>query len=178
MRIGIAALGNILMRDDGVGQHLLHHLEAHWELPAGVEALDLGTPGPELADYFAPFSALIVLDAVRAAAPAGQVRLYRRDQLGQIPKGPRMSPHDPGLVEALLKAEFTGEAPADVLLVGVVPQAISPGTELSPAVEAALPQAAAEVVAELSRLGVRAQRRLRPRDDRPFWARSGSNGAF
>lgn len=172
MTIGIVALGNILMRDDGVGQHLLHHLESRWDLPADVETLDLGTPGPELADYFARFSSLIILDAVRAPARAGEVRSYRRHELGQIPKGPRMSPHDPGLVEALLKAEFTGEAPSEVLLVGVVPSEIRPGTELSPAVEAALPAATTAVLAELARLGAWAHHRLRPREDVPFWARS------
>jgi hydrogenase maturation protease len=80
--------------------------------------------------------------------------LTRSEILAAPLLNPRLSPHDPGLREALLTAEFFGEAPRDVLLIGIVPKEIELGTELSAEVAAALPRAAEAAAAELLRLGI------------------------
>ena len=151
----VLGMGCILMRDDGVGPSALAAFESLYELPAGVELLDIGTPGPELAHQIGGYDALIVFDALRVQSPPGTVRCLTRNEILAAPLlNPRLSPHDPGLREALLSAEFFGEAPRDVLLVGIVPKQIELGTELSPEVAAALPRAAEAAAAELLRLGI------------------------
>ncbi|MCL4838983.1 MAG: hydrogenase maturation protease [Thermoanaerobaculia bacterium] len=174
MRTAILALGSVLMSDDGVGPTLLAWLEAHWELPPEVERFDLGTPGPELADWLSGREAVIFLDAARlSGAPPGEVRLFSRRELATLPRGPHLSPHDPGLGEALLKADFAGDGPREAAMVGIVPARIGLGTELSASVAAALPAAAAAVVAELARLGHAAHPRERPEPLRAFWTAGG-----
>jgi hydrogenase maturation protease len=169
-RCAVFALGSVLMGDDGVGASLLAHLEARWELPPEVTLLDLGTPGPDLADWFAGYQAVVVVDALRlAGAPPGTVRELSRAELAQLPRGPRMSPHDPGIGEALLKAELTGEAPRDLVLVGIVPARAELATTLSPPVAAALEEAEARVIALLERWGVAARKRREPLPVRAFW---------
>jgi hydrogenase maturation protease len=97
------------------------------------------------------------------------VHLYRRDDLLKHAPQTRLSPHDPGVKEALQTAEFAGRAPGEVLLVGVVPADTVMGVRLSPALRAAVPYAVAEVLRELERLGSPALPRRAPRAPDIWW---------
>lgn len=185
-RVGILGLGSVLMGDDGVGPYAVELLGAHWRLPPEVSLLDAGTPGPDLGDYLMDFDAVIVVDTVRVGgrpalpsrpglpgrqARPGQLRVFRKAEVMALPTSPRLSPHDPDLRQALLTLELAGRAPEEVLLVGIVPERVELGTELSPHVRAALPAVEAVVVAELRRLGVEPARRERPAEPLVWWER-------
>lgn len=167
------------MGDDGIGPWVVRHLVATWELPSEVSVLDGGTPGPDLVDYLVGREAVILVDAIRGSrAPdekpdekPGTVRVYRKETLSKVPVLPRLSPHDPDLPQALLTAELAGEAPKEVILVGVVPERVEAGTELSDALRAAVPEIEAAVLAELRALGVEPRRRERPLDAEIWWER-------
>ena len=172
-RIAVLGLGNVLMGDDGLGPTVVRRLLARCEFESGVSVLDIGTPGLDLTPYILGLDVLIIVDTVRADAPAGAIRLYRKNELLATPPQPRLSPHDPGLKEALLLLELHGNAPTEVLLVGVVPERSEMGTELSRPVREAVDLAEAEVLQELERLGVPAAPRVPPGDPDLWWA-SGS----
>jgi hydrogenase maturation protease len=168
--VAVLGLGNVLMGDDALGPTVIKVLEAEYEFAPAVSVQELGTPGLDLTPYLAGVDAVIVVDTVRASGAAGQVRLYHRDQiLGHRPQ-PRLSPHDPGLKEALLTVELSGEGPREVLLVGVIPEGVRTG--VSEAVRAAVPQAVSAVVAELGRLGVPPRARPTPTDAELWWERT------
>lgn len=152
--VAVLGLGNVLIGDDALGPTVIKVLEAEYEFAPGVLVQDLGTPGLDLTPYLSDVEALIVVDTVRAIGAVGELRLYRREQILEHPPQPRLSPHDPGLKEALLTMEFSGGGPQEVLLVGVIPGEARTGVGLSPAVRAAVPQAVAKVVEELNRLGL------------------------
>jgi len=152
--VAVLGLGNVLMGDDALGPTVVRRLLAMCEFGPGVSVLDIGTPGLDLTPYILGLDALIIVDTVRSDAPAGTVRLYRKDDLLATPAQPRLSPHDPGLKEAILLLELHGQAPAEVLLVGIVPERVEIGTELSSPVRDALVRAESEVLRELERLGV------------------------
>jgi hydrogenase maturation protease len=99
------------------------------------------------------------------------VRTYRREELLARPLTPRVNPHAPGLQETLLTLELVDRAPGEVLLVGVVPEAVEVGVGLSPAVEAALPVVLERVVTELGRLGATPRRRREPGTADLWWRR-------
>lgn len=170
-RIGLLGLGGVLMGDDGIGPYVVRHLVATWELPPEVSVLDGGTPGPDLVDYLVGREAVILVDAIRGEGEPGAVRLYRKETLARVPVLPRLSPHDPDLPQALLTAELAGEAPEEVVLVGVIPDRVEAGTALSPALRAAVPRIEGAVLDELARLGVQARRRAAPRDAEIWWER-------
>ena len=153
-RIGILSVGNVLMGDDGIGPYVLQILESRYEFPPNVVVHDLGTPGLGITSFFAEYDAVILIDAVRAKGQPGDVRRYRKDQLVRVPIPQRVSPHDPALVEALLFAEFSGKCPQEVLLVGVVPQSVELGCEITPPVRNAAVPAISSILAELTRLGI------------------------
>jgi hydrogenase maturation protease len=118
--------------------------------------------------------ALVLVDTVSAKAPPGTIRLYRREEILKHAPQARLSPHDPALKEALLIAEFAGQAPREVLLVGAVPERTEMGVGLSPAVREAVDPAAREVLKELERLGRPAARRQNPAAPEVWWEERGA----
>jgi hydrogenase maturation protease len=168
-RIGVFGLGNVLMGDDAVGPYVVEVLRASYEFPDDVAVLDLGTPGLDLTPYVAGMEALVLVDAVKAQAPAGTVRQWRRDEILRTPPAPRLSPHDPGVKEALLIAEATGQAPREVLLVGIVPEKTETGIGLTPAVREAVDWAVIAVLIEMERLGAPGRPRERPAPRNVWW---------
>jgi hydrogenase maturation protease len=168
-RVAVIGLGNVLMGDDAFGPWVVETLLAEYDFRTDVSVLDLGTPGLDLLPYVADLEALVLVDTVRSEAPPGTVRLYRRDEILRHAPQPRLSPHDPGVKEALLSAEFAGRGPRDVLLIGVVPKDASMAVRLSPPLRAAVPLAAAAALQELERLGAPATRRAEPRPPDIWW---------
>jgi hydrogenase maturation protease len=168
-RISILGIGNVLTGDDGVGSTVVRTLEAEYALPEDVELLDAGTPGLDLTAYITGRAAVIFVDAVKAQGAPGELRCY--DKAALLRKAPvlAMSPHEPGLREALMNAEFIGGAPPVATLVGVIPTATAFGIGLSAPVRAAVPAAVDRVLEELRALGVEPVRRVPPRTPDLWW---------
>jgi len=151
--IRILGVGNVLCTDDGLGPFAIKVLEAQYEFPEGVEVIDVGTPGLDFTPYLADARMVIVLDTVKAEEPAGTLRLLRDREIVANPPPSRMSPHEPGLREALMATELTDSSPQEILLIGVVPEGTGQGTRLSRPVGDAVPKVVEAVVEELTRLG-------------------------
>lgn len=173
MRIGVIAVGNVLQGDDAVGPHVLAVLRATYRLPPEVEAIDAGTPGLDLSAYLEGFDAAVVIDAVRARGRPGEVRRYARAELLAVPKaGPTLSPHDPGLADAVRTLSFHGRGPRDLVLVGVIPERIETRLGVGAPVRAAIPAAIDAVLAELARLGTPAFARVPSVEPDLWWERA------
>jgi len=154
MDIRILGLGNVLMGDDGLGPHVVRTLEATYAFPPGVTLIDAGTPGLDLLPFLIDADVVIIVDTIRAEAPAGTVKEYDRDQLLKHLPLSRVSPHDPGVKQTVLALEFSGRAPKEILVLGVVPERIEPGTELSAPVRRAAAVIADRVRCRLEDLGL------------------------
>ena len=152
-RILVLGIGNVLMGDDALGSHVIQELEARYDFPDEVSLIDAGTPGVDLTAYMAGHDVLLVVDVVRAEGRPGEFRHYDKAKLLEKAPVVAMSPHEPGLREALLTADFMGVAPAEVKLIGVIPEVVDLGVRLSEAVRSALPRVLEEVVAELAARG-------------------------
>ncbi len=172
MRISIIGIGNVLAGDDAIGPTVVRVVEARYELPESVQVIDAGTPGYDLTAFLVGLDAVVLVDAVKAKGTAGEVRTY--DKAGLLEKKPilALSPHEPGVREALLNADFMGVTPAVVRLVGVVPARTETGIGLSDAVRAAVPAAVAQVARELAALGVELRERAPPRPPDLWWERT------
>ena len=165
----VLGLGNVLMADDALGPVVIAHLQAGWTFPDDVEVEDLGTPGLDLHPHLAGKQALIIVDTVRTDAAPGTLRLYAKDDLLRHAPGPRVSPHDPGLKEALLSLQFAGQEPETVVLVGVAPGDTSGNVGLTPPVAAAVDAAVTAVIAQLRDLGHAVERRDPPAAPDLWW---------
>lgn len=148
----VLGLGNTILRDEGLGVRAVERLRERYALPAAVEAREGGTLGLHLLPALAGVRSLLIVDAVRAAAPpASLVRLEGE----AVPRAldHRLSLHQLALPELLAVGAFEGSRPERVVLWGMVPAAIEPGLELSPPVAAALDALAAAVAGELAGWG-------------------------
>jgi len=158
--VRVLGLGNVLMGDDALGPWVIHHLEATYAFPPEVEVVDVGTPGLDLIPYIAGPCGIILVDTVHAkGAPPGSIRVYDRDQLVKFAPKPRLSPHDPGVTEAILAVEMAGEPPAFVTLVGVVPGCVATGAGMTAPLQNAVERAAGVIVVDLLARGFDVRRR-------------------
>lgn len=157
------------MGDDALGPWVIQQLEAEYEFPEGVSLVDVGTPGLDLIPYVTGPAGVLLVDTVKSGGAPGEIRVYDRDELLKHAAKPRLSPHDPGLSEALLALELAGTPPRFVRLVGVVPEAVETGVGLSAAVAKAVPLAAQAVVRELALLGFAAGKRSAVSRPAPWW---------
>jgi hydrogenase maturation protease len=167
--IRILGVGNVLCTDDGLGPYAIKVLEAEFEFPDGVEVIDVGTPGLDFTPYLADARMVIVLDTVKGDEAPGSLRLLRDREIVAKPPPSRMSPHEPGLREALMATELAEMNPDEMLLIGVIPESTEQGTKLSEAVRAAVPAVVETVVEELERLARPAVRRDPPAELDVWW---------
>jgi hydrogenase maturation protease len=168
--VRVLGLGNVLMGDDAAGPWVVEHLRASYDVGPGVSLTDVGTPGLDLVPHIGGARVVVLVDTVKAAGLAGELRLYRKEEILKHPPGPRTSPHDPGVKETLLYLDMAGQGPEEVLLVGIVPGRVEKGLGLTREVAEAVPAAAEAVVAELRRLGIPVERREGAASARPWWA--------
>ncbi len=130
--IVVLGLGNLLLRDDGVG---VHAVRAFLEVcPANVLAVDVGTAVLRAEHLIESPALLIVFDALRAGGAPGSV--YATDASGVRAEGIRHSLHQVDLLEML--RTLRSRAP-EVLILGAEPKVIDYGCELSASVRAAVP---------------------------------------
>jgi hydrogenase maturation protease len=145
------------MGDDGVGPVVARYLETHYAFPAGVTVEDLGTPSLDLPSYLMDHDTVIFIDAVAGNEAPGTIRKFTRAEIVSVAPGIRISPHEPTINDALIVLDFSGNAPRDVVLIGVVPETLDGGVGLSQPVRDAVPAIAAAVVEELGRRGIRVE---------------------
>jgi hydrogenase maturation protease len=171
-RFAVIGIGNVLTGDDAVGPYVVRALEAAWDLGPDVEVIDAGTPGLDLTAYMAELEGIVLVDAVKARGAPGELRTYGKEEL--LARSPilAMSPHEPGVREALMNAEFIGVSPRFFRLVGVIPESVELGCALSPSVQAAVPGALAKVLDELLALGVAPRERVPPRAPDLWWTKA------
>ena len=168
-RIAVIGLGNVLLGDDGFGPFVIEQLATQWDVPASVTLTDGGTPGLGLVTLLADCDEAILVDCVAASGSPGELRSYADEELRTLPLKPRVSPHDPAVQEALAITQLLGHGPRHVSLIGVIPESLEVGMDLSAPVLASAPAALALVVEALAKAGARPVRRARPRPPDPWW---------
>jgi hydrogenase maturation protease len=126
-RVLVAGIGNVFLGDDGFGVALANRLSA-CELPGGVEVVDFGIRGMDLAWAIqGGYDAVVLLDASpRGGAPGTLYLIEPEVEAGEHPiEGHGM---DPVTVLSLVRA--LGGTPPRTLVVGCEPQTrIDPGDE-------------------------------------------------
>ena len=144
----IVGLGNPLRGDDGVGVRIVQLLAAQ-ELPDGVEVVNGGTQGLELVSLMEGWQQVILVDAANVGKTHGEFVRFRLDEARLLGSDEQVSVHAAGLRDALLLAQALQVLPEEVVIYGVQPANLDWDAELSPQVEAAIPEIAGCILDEL-----------------------------
>ncbi len=149
----VLGLGNILLRDEGLGVWAAESLRRQFEFPPTVAVLEGGTLGLDLLPRLEGVERLLLIDAVKLGREPGEIV---RLEGGGVPAAldVKLSPHQVGVQDLLAVARLTGREPSLVVLWGMEPERLDPGTGFSPKVAAALPHLRDEVLEELRLWGV------------------------
>jgi hydrogenase maturation protease len=151
-KILVLGVGNILLRDEGLGVRTVEYLTERYSVPDRVTMLDGGTGGLALITVIRDYEKIIIVDAVASNSHPGA--LYRIDGRKLKNSPPLMATaHQLGVRDMLAVAELEGVHP-EVVIIGMEPFDISVGLDLSGLVKGKIPEAAAMVVSELGNFGV------------------------
>jgi hydrogenase maturation protease len=147
----IIGLGNSLLRDDAVGLRVARQVRAALSGREDIEVAEEACGGLRLMERMIGFDRAILIDAIRSGRPPGTVlTLDPRDMRTQH----SASSHDVNLPTALALGRRTGaRLPADDRLSVIAIEAEDVetfGEEMTAAVEAAVPSAAARVLTVLA----------------------------
>ena len=143
----VLGIGNVLMGDEGVGVHIIRHLERQ-EIPPGVELLDGGTGSFLLLDPMQRARKVILIDATLDGNPTGTIRRLTPRFSKDYPR--TLTAHDIGLKD-LLDTFYLLDHPVDVVLLAIsIPSFQEVGLELSPEIAARVPEFAQLVLREVA----------------------------
>ena len=121
----ILGLGNTLLGDEGVGVHVVRHLQDMGPALEGVKLLDGGTLSFILAGPIEEAENLIVIDAAQLDCAPGTVRLFEGEDMDRfVLSGRHSSVHEVSLSDLLVIAHLSGRLPRRRALIGVQPELI------------------------------------------------------
>jgi hydrogenase maturation protease len=151
-KILVLGIGNLLLRDEGVGIHVVQELNSRYQFSENVSLVDGGTLGSRLIGVLSECDELIVVDAVKnAGAPGSLYRLEGADlNLKTLTKN---SLHEASFLETLLQCQMLGYQ-FNTVIIGVEPEDISPWSdELTATVKEKVPDLIRAVLDEVTRAG-------------------------
>jgi len=151
-RILVAGIGNVCLGDDGFGCALATRLATR-ELPAGVEVVDYGIRGMDLAYALGDgWDTVVLLDATPRGGDPGTLYVIEPEI---DPDAVAIETHGMDPVKVLAMAQALGSTLPRVLVVGCEPRSVAEGfNDLSEPVRLALDEGA-RLVDELIREEVR-----------------------
>ncbi len=145
----IIGCGNLLLRDEGFGVHLIEYLKQK-RLPPDVELLDGGTAGFDLIDFIQQAGKVVIVDAVKAGGRPGEIYSFRPQDF-ETGSPPKTSLHDITLKDIFQTIRQLGPLPK-IKIFGVEPKDIDCGTELSPQLSQILPKVSELVLREIENI--------------------------
>ena len=142
----IVGVGNILLKDEGIGIHIAHAIQ-QTNVPDNLNVIDGGT-SPDLPYYVKGCDKLIIIDAVRGGGKPGTIYRFHPYDVN-MESLETASVHDLGLEQNLKMMKLMGNEPREVVVIGIEPKEIDWGTELSPELKEKIPEIIKTVLDEI-----------------------------
>lgn len=143
----VLGVGNTILTDEGVGPWVVDRLQELNPEVQGVTWMDGGTLSFSIAASVEDAEYLIVVDATNLKADPGTVQVFVDAEMDRMLSQHGRSVHEVGLMDLMNMARFADRVPRRRALVGIQPEVVDWGTEPSPRVAAAVPEAARAVAA-------------------------------
>ena len=152
--ITLLGVGNILLRDEGVGVRVIERLERDFVFPDNVRLVDGGVLGIRLMGIVADTDILIIIDAVRDRQPPGTRYRLEGDRVPRRVLA-KQSMHQLDLAEVLALCSAAIDKTPETIVIGVEPEDITTmAMELTPTIETQMEPLVFMVLDELERLKI------------------------
>lgn len=148
----VLGVGNILLSDEGFGVRVAEALSQRFRFPDAVEVLDGGTLGIELMRFLDGAQRLILIDAIHGSEP-GSFRIIQGDDV-RLYFQEKVSLHEMGIQEVLASLVVMEKPIAEIVVIGVVPQSLEIGLDLTPLVASRIDEATDSVIRQLHDWGL------------------------
>jgi hydrogenase maturation protease len=127
-RILVIGFGNILLRDEGVGVHVVNNLSTmHW--PRDVEIIDGGTAAFALLQRIRNAAKVIIVDAVLGNGDPGTMYRIKLEDLDWHGYGAH-SLHQCSVME-VLELTYMSEQIPEIVIFGIEPESTEYGLDLT-----------------------------------------------
>ncbi len=128
--ITVIGLGNILMRDEGIGVHTINRFLERYSVPETVEVVDGGTCGLDLMPVIEGRKKVLIVDAVNFDREPGFIGQLVNDE---IPArfSEKASLHHLGLMDVLSIVRLADTLPEEICIIGIQPKTIELGLDMT-----------------------------------------------
>ncbi len=152
----VMGLGNVILRDEGLGVRALQRLTERYALPDEVETIDAGALGLSLLAFLDGVEDVLIIDAVHGGGRSGTLVRLEGEEIARA-EAMHLLPRDVRLHELIALHGMEGSSPQRIVLWGMEPETSEPGLELTPECDAQLDALVDAVVQELRSWGVDVQ---------------------
>jgi|Deesub1362B_J571_1020462.scaffolds.fasta_scaffold00093_91 hydrogenase maturation protease len=146
MKIVVVGVGNLLLKDDGFGIHVIEMLKGMEEFREagggrGVEVVDAMTNTAMLLAAMDGKDKAVIVDAFSMGGEPGDIHVFRfNPHVDEFPSDIMLSIHDMHFKDAINTARGVYELPEEIVIVGAEPKEIDVGMELSQECRNAIPE--------------------------------------
>ncbi len=126
----VLGLGNILLRDEGVGVRVAEAIRERCTFSQDVQIIDGGTLGLDLLPLIEGKDQILILDAVDFGKEPGYIAVLNDEQIPSV-LAAKLSVHSIGLSDVLFAAKLLDMTPPRLRLIGIQPQSLEVGLEMS-----------------------------------------------
>jgi len=155
----LIGLGNLLLRDEGAGVQAVRALQDRYEVPPDLEVVDGGTAGLDLLPFIEGRKRVLFVDAVNFGEEPGFIGELNNEEIPAF-FAVKSSLHHLGLADVLAAAQLLGTLPQEVCLIGIQPNTLEPGLELSAELQARLEYLLRKIIAKLGEWGISLHRKV------------------
>ena len=148
-KIMIIGIGNLILKDEGVGIHVVRELRNR-QLPPEIDVIDGGNAMMELLSILQEADNSIIIDALRAGGKPGTIYRFSPQDLMNATERP-LSLHQVDLLDVLGIAKIL-DGNAHVVIIGIEPKEISWGMDLTPPVRHKVPNVIDVVLKEIEKI--------------------------
>ena len=144
----VIGLGNILLKDEGVGVKCVEYLRSR-DLDERIKLVDGATLGFDLLEEIKDFEKVVIVDAMDMGKKPGYIANFDAEQILSLPSSKKFSLHEIDLVDVIQVGKRIGYNFNNVRIVGIQPGEVSWGDSLSEIVKEKLPALAERVLKEI-----------------------------
>lgn len=137
-KLTILGVGNELLSDEGIGVHAIKKIQKI-KLPPEVEVIEGGTDGFGLINIITETDYLIVIDSIKGGSKPGTIYRFNIKDAPNCPDVFKTSVHQIGILEVINLSQLIGKTP-ETVVIGVEPENISSGMDLSAKIKEKIPK--------------------------------------